>query len=78
MGLSQLIVGCPGLFGIASFAMSRLKARLLPCILEYNMKSRSFSFSNDEAGRFAKHRKQHYLRYGEQSIHTRGSFIISS
>ena len=73
----QLIVGCLGLFGIASlayadfqFAMSLLKARLLPCILEYNMKSRSFSFSNDEAGRFAKHRKQHYLRYGEQGYVT--------
>jgi hypothetical protein len=48
--------------------MSLLKARLLPCLLEYNMKSQSFSFSNDEAGRFAKHRKQHYIRYGEQRL----------
>ena len=41
---SQLSVGCLGLFGIASFSMSLLKARLLPCIskIEYGKQELSF------------------------------------
>ncbi len=35
-----------------------------------NIKSRSFYFSFDIAGRYAKHREQHYLRYGEQGNNT--------
>jgi uncharacterized beta-barrel protein YwiB (DUF1934 family) len=30
------------------------------------MESRSFPSNFDIAGRYAKHREQHYLRYGEQ------------
>lgn len=33
------------------------------------MESKSFPSNFDIAGRFAKHRKQHYLRYGEQGYH---------
>lgn len=32
------------------------------------MKSRSFSFSNDEAGRFAKHRVEDFIRYEELGL----------
>jgi hypothetical protein len=32
------------------------------------MESRSFPSSFDIAGRYAKHREQHYLRYGEQGM----------
>ena len=34
------------------------------------MESRSFPSSFDIAGRYAKHREQHYLRYGEQGNNT--------
>jgi len=42
--VAQLSVGCLGLLGIASFAMSLLKARLLPCIskMEYGKQELSF------------------------------------
>ena len=45
-----------------------LKARLLPCISKRNMESKSFPSNFDIAGRYAKHRKLHYLRFSEQGL----------